>query len=94
MALKFLDRPFVARNPRGAENVAARAPAGAMPIATAPENTRFVAVEANGQQHWAMRHRGHIEKLRVHKDFRSGVQRFYGDGALPNALWWVPPKGR
>jgi hypothetical protein len=94
MALKFLDKPFVARNPRSAENIAARAPAGALPIHSAPETDKFVAVDANGKQHWAMRHRGRIEKLTVHKDFRSGASRLLGTGESLNAVWWLPPRGR
>jgi hypothetical protein len=92
MALKFLDKPFVARNPRSAENVAARAPAGAFSIQSAPENTQFVAVDVNGKQHWAMRHRGRIERLTVHKDFRSGASRLLGTDESLNAVWWLPPK--
>jgi hypothetical protein len=91
MALKFLDRPFVARDPRGAENVAARAPAGALPIHSAPEHERFIAVRANGQQAWAVRHRGTPQYLKPLKDLHGNV-RYYMAGAIPDAIGWLPPK--
>jgi hypothetical protein len=93
MVLKFLDRPQVARNPRGAENIAARAPAGALPIHTAPENGHFVAVRANGQQHWSLRHRGTVQYLKPLKDNRGNV-RYYMAGAIPDATWWLPPRSK
>jgi hypothetical protein len=94
MVLKFLDRPQLGRNPRGADSVVNRAPAGAMPIHTAPDNVRFVAIESDGKQSWAMKHRGSVHRLKPIKDSKSGVQRLYSDGPLPNATWWLPPRSK
>jgi hypothetical protein len=92
MVLKFLDKPFTARNPRGAENVAARQPAGALPIGSAPENSYFVAVRANGEKHWAVRHRGTVQYYKpTSKDLR-GNTRWGMAGAISDATWWLPQR--
>jgi hypothetical protein len=94
MVLKFLDKPFVARNPRGAENIAARAPAGSLPISTAPENGAFVAVTADGKQSWAVRHRGTVQAYKPTSQDSRGNRRWSMAGAIPDAVWWMPPRGR
>jgi len=67
-----------------------KAPPGAMPISSAPENGAFYAVEANGQHHLAIRHRGTIQRLKEFKDFRGGASQYRMDGMIANTPWWVP----
>jgi hypothetical protein len=106
--LKFSDRKQLREGPRlsnapqtpQSNNISAdgskynfnRFPQGMQPIATAPESGWFYAVRNNGENHLAVRHRGGVEKLKVHKDFRDGAVRYRMDGAIPDAVGWLPLK--
>jgi hypothetical protein len=96
MPLKFLDRPFVARNPRGVgDDWGGRFPQGSQPIATAPERsgTPVMVYEANGTGHWALHYHNGWKKLSPFKDSKSGGVQWRMDGTMvSNPVAWSPPK--
>jgi hypothetical protein len=93
MVLKFLDRPQLGRNASGkADTVIARLPPGSLPIASAPANERFVAVARDGTQHWVHQRRAAFRRLEPRKDHKDGSVRLYEDGAVVDAVAWVPQR--
>jgi len=98
MPLKYLDRPFVARNASGGvgDNWRGRFPEGAQPMATAPERsgTPVWVMTANGQGSWALHHNGAWQKLQPYKDFKSGAVswRMCGEHISQPVAWSLPRK--
>src|SRR5262245_8451739 len=98
MPLKFLDRPFVARNPRGGvgDDWGGRFPQGSQPIATASQHsgTPVWVMTANGQGNWALHHNGAWQKLSPFKESKSGsVQwRMNGEHISHPVAWSLPRK--
>src|SRR5215475_2649447 len=96
MSLKISDKPQLHYGNQGSANdIWKRFPAGAQPIATAPERTSqpIVVYEPNGTGHWALHHNGAWRKLAPFKDFRDGSVRWRMDGTeVSNAVAWSPPQ--
>jgi len=96
MVLKFSDRPFVARNPRGAgDNWRGRFPEGAQSMQSAPQNsgTPVWVMQANGQGDWALHHNGRWQKLSPFKDHRTGSVSWRMDGTqISNPVAWSMPR--
>jgi hypothetical protein len=97
MPLKFLDRPFVARNPSGGvgDNWRGRFPEGAQPIATAPERsgTPVWVMTADGQGSWALHYQNTWKKLSPFKESRSGSVQWRMDGTtISNPVAWSLPR--
>ncbi len=95
MSLKFSDKPQLSYAPgySGPENPESRLPAGAMPIATAPERSgqAVLVYERDGAPRWALKHQGAWRELKPYRDFRDGSTRWGMANEISNPVAWAYP---
>src|SRR6266566_4987681 len=96
MSLKFSDKPQLSYAPgySGPENPESRLPAGAMPIATAPERSgqAVIGYERDGVGRWMLHQRDTWRELNQTKDFRSGETRWMMGRTLNPIAWAYPAR--
>jgi hypothetical protein len=95
MSIKYASTPQMTYGPRQSANPWSRFPAGARPIATAPEQSAapILVHEADGKSCWAIFHRNGWQRLAPFRDHKSGAVNWRMNGErVPHPVAWSPPQ--
>ena len=85
MSLKYVSTPQLNYRGDGSKyDFGSRFPSNMQPIATCPDHPVFVC-EANGYQHYGIKHRDSFQKLEVVEGYGPMMR-----GEISNPVGWVP----